>query len=269
MIITLLSLLVFFIGLLFGSFLSSFTYRYPLDISVAKGRSKCPKCKSVISWYHNIPLFSFLFLKGKCSSCKKGIGIRYPLIEFVTASSFLLIFTTSFNCFSYQSPICLLKQSTDMFFYPLIFLLTLILLSTFFIDFEHQLIPDNLIFLGIGLIVVVFFLLDFSGLASSIFSGLIASSFLLILNLLTKGKGMGLGDVKLAILGGMMLLNIQMTIVWIFLSFLTGALVGIILILGKKAKFGKHIPFGPFMVFSLFLTLVFGNDLINYYIQFF
>ena len=148
------------------------------------------------------------------------------------------------------------------------FLLTLILLSIFFIDFEHQLIPDKLVFWGVGLILVAFFLLDFNGLTLSIFSGFVASSFLLFLNLITKGKGMGLGDVKLAILGGMMLLNIQMTLVWIFVSFLTGAFVGIILILGKKAKFGRHIAFGPFMIFSLLLTLGFGNKFLGFYVQF-
>jgi leader peptidase (prepilin peptidase)/N-methyltransferase len=264
-----LGFLVFVVGLLFGSFLSSFTYRYPKDISVAKGRSKCPKCNKVILWYHNIPLFSYLFLGGKCFSCKGKISVRYPLIEFITALAFLFVYKASFECFSSSSPICFLKQSSGFYFYPLIFLLTLILLSIFIIDFEHKLIPDNLVFFGIGLVFLTFLLQDFDGLVVSFLSGLIVSSFLLFLNLVTKGKGMGLGDVKLAILGGMMLIDMRMALVWMFLSFLTGALVGIILILGKKAKFGRHIAFGPFMIFSLFLVLGFGDKLIEFYTQFF
>jgi len=263
-----LSLLVFLVGLLFGSFLTSFTYRYPRNISISKGRSKCPKCGRKIPWYNNIPLFSYIFLGGKCSKCRKNISVRYPLIEFITASTFLFIYRISFNCLFSQSPICIFKQNTDIFFYPLIFLLTLILLSIFFIDYKHQLIPDRLVFWGVGLIFVVLILMNFDGLFQSFYSGLVASSFLLILNLVTKGKGMGLGDVKLAILGGMMLSDINTTIAWMFLSFLTGSLVGIILILGKKAKFGKHIAFGPFLIFSLFLTLGFGDTIISYYIHF-
>src|SRR5260221_14472708 len=114
------------LGLVIGSFLSAFTYRFPRDISTAKGRSKCPRCGSLISWYDNIPLFSFILLSGKCRNCQKPISIRYPIIELTTAVVFVVV---GFNILN--------------------LVLACILISIFVIDFEHQIIPDELIFIGL------------------------------------------------------------------------------------------------------------------------
>ena len=104
--------IVILLGLILGSFLGAFTYRFPKKIPFVKGRSFCPKCKKQIIWFDNIPLFSFLFLKGKCRHCKKKISFRYPLIEVISSIFFLLIY------FNYQAD--LFKVILFLFFYLLI-----------------------------------------------------------------------------------------------------------------------------------------------------
>jgi len=228
-------LLSLVVGLALGSFVSAFTYRYPRGISILKGRSFCDKCKRPIGWKENIPVLSYLLLKGRCKNCKRKISLRYPLIELTTAIGMVL----------------LSGLSNFYFFGPLF----LILLAVLIIDWEKRMIPDELVFAAIGLTLFYFFLIDYSFIFTNLLCGLTASLFLLGLYLVTKGRGMGLGDVKLALLGGLVL-GWPNFVVWLFLSFVTGALVGLILILFKKAKFKEPIPFGPFLVICFWLTVI-------------
>lgn len=238
------NILLFIFGICFGSFVSAVSYRIPNSISFVRGRSICPKCKKQISWYDNIPLISFLLLRGKCRNCKKKISFRYFIIELVSGLGFVLI------GFSYLNSI----------FYLVIFL---ILLTIFVIDLEHQIIPDSLIFTGILVVLVCSPTVLHASLFSALFSGFLGSSLLMILHLLTKGRGMGLGDVKFAILGGM-LVNIRLLPVWLLLSFLTGAIIGCILILLGKAGMKSKIAFGPFLVLGIFLTVIFGESIMQF-----
>ena len=231
------------IGLAVGSFVSAYSYRVPRSISWVRGRSFCPGCKKKISWFDNIPLISYLLLLGRCRSCRKKISPRYPLIELTTALSFVAV-----SYFNYP-----------VYFYFLI----PILICIFVIDLEHQFIPDGLVFFGIVLTFFYFILVDKNTIYLNLLSGFISALFLLILHLITKGKGMGLGDVKFAILGGLVL-GWPYFVVWLFLSFVIGAFVGVILILFKKARFGKKIPFGPYLVVSLWITIIYGNWLLAF-----
>ena len=238
-------LLFIILGLVIGSFLAAYSYRLPKDISIAEGRSFCPNCKKQIEWYDNIPLISFLLLMGKCRQCHSPISYRYFLIELSTALGFLAISKTSGDLIN------------------LIFMLIMfsILVLIFVIDFENQIIPDNLVFAGILLTFVKLLLVDNRSLFEALLSGFLASSFLFAIHLITKGKGMGLGDVKFAILGGL-LMGPKLSFIWLFLSFLTGALVGIILIIGKAAKFKDKIAFGPFLIIGLVATYIWGRNLL-------
>jgi len=222
--------IVFLIGLCFGSFANVLICRLPQGKSIL-GRSFCPRCKKQIAWFDNIPLLSFLLLRGRCHRCQAKISIQYPLVELASAFLFVISFK-------------LLVLSYFIFFA----LLIPVLVAIFVIDVKHQIIPDELIFAGM----VIALLFSFS--FGNLFSGFSAAAFLLILHLVTKGRGMGLGDVKLAILGGMVT-GISGVVNWLFISFLTGAAVGSILILTKKAKLKSKIAFGPFLVAALFLTI--------------
>lgn len=221
----------FILGLVLGSFSNVLIWRIPEGLSIG-GRSVCRKCKGKISWFDNIPLISFLLLKGKCRKCKSKISLRYPLVEILTAVIFSLLYL-KFGL-SYQT--------------LFLALLSPILISIFFIDLDHQIIPDVLVFAGIA----ITFIFNFS--FFNLFSGFLAALFLLFLHFITRGRGMGLGDVKLSILGGMVV-GLNNVFYWLALAFLTGAVVGCILILVKKYGFKSKIAFGPFLVFALFLTI--------------
>lgn len=217
-------ILLFVLGLVFGSFIAALTYRIPKGLSNFKGRSFCDRCKKKIYWYDNIPLVSYLFLNGKCRNCDKHISFRYPLIELTTAVAFVLI---GFNIYW--------------------LLMFLILFSIFIIDFEHQIIPDELVWVGIGL---VFLTSGNQHIASSLLAGFFCASILLLIHLVTLGRGMGLGDVKFAILGGM-IVGLNFSLAWLILSFLTGGLLAVILILWKVKGLKDKIAFGPFLIIGL------------------
>lgn len=216
-------------GFLIGSFLSVLTYRLPRRMQFISGRSRCPQCKHKILWYDNIPLFSFLFLRGKCRNCHRRISIRYPLLEFVTGVTFVVIGPN----ISYL-------------------VLAAIFICVFVIDIEHQIIPDELVFLGLAVVILNLKFEIFNGL----FAGFLAADFLLLLNIVTKGKGMGLGDVKLAILIGS-IIGLRYFLLWLLVSFVIGAIVGIILIIFRKANLKEQIAFGPFLIIGMVVTKFF------------
>jgi leader peptidase (prepilin peptidase)/N-methyltransferase len=229
------------LGLVVGSFLGAYTYRYPRRIQIIKGRSFCPKCETKITWYDNLPLLSFALLNGKCRNCGKKISFRYPVIELMTALGFVGIWY-----FSLPS---------------LLFIILPILMAVFVIDLEHKIIPDELVLGGFILIAFSLLMADNSSFLINLLSGFSAASFLLFLHLITKGRGMGLGDVKLALMIGTFL-GWPKTLTWLLTAFLTGAMVGLILIIIKRFSFGKQIAFGPFLVVSVFLTLIWGRFLV-------
>ncbi len=223
------------LGLILGSFLGALTYRLPRKLSINEGRSKCPNCGKQIEWYDNIPLLSFILLQGKCRSCGEKISFRYPLIEALTAVVFV---------------------SIGLHIFPLI--LASILIAIFVTDIENQLIFDELVFLGLFFVILNLIVLNSDQLFVYLLGGFLASILLLIINFLTNGRGMGLGDVKLAILLGS-LLPIELILVWFFFSFVSGAVVGVILIMVRNAKLKQKIAFGPFLIIGLVLTLFFGQ----------
>ncbi|OGM28871.1 hypothetical protein A2801_02830 [Candidatus Woesebacteria bacterium RIFCSPHIGHO2_01_FULL_41_10] len=248
-------LFILVLGLLIGSFLGAYTYRYPKDIPISKGRSKCPSCKHVIAWYDNIPLVSFILLGGKCRNCKKPISVQYALIESSTAVVFIL--TTLLYPWIVQNIGWI--GSLGIFGLPLVLFFVTLLLAVFYIDFLHQLIPDSVVFIGIITTLVVF-ALGTESFYLNLLSGLLAGSFLLMIHIVTAGRGMGLGDVKLALFIGLVL-GANLTVIWMLLAFILGATAGIILLLFKKVKLKERIAFGPFLVVSFFVVAVWGKML--------
>lgn len=256
-------------GLVAGSFLTAYTYRLPLGKSVKKGRSICPNCKEIIVWYDNIPLLSFLLLKGKCRKCGRKISIRYPVIELISAAGFVGTYYLLAACgttFPASSNlICSWQTILGPFSLPFMLLIFLIVLTIFIIDLEKRIIPDELSLFGLVLVFLILLLIDPSRLYVHLLAGFGVGVFLLLIYILTSGKGMGLGDVKLALFLGS-LLGWPWTAVWLFGAFLTGAIVGSILILIKKISFGKQIAFGPFLILSLVITLIWGEVLLKMYL---
>ncbi len=240
------------LGAIFGSFFAAFSYRIVRGISINSGRSFCDKCKNQINWYDNIPIISFLLLRGNCRWCKKSISKRYPLIEIFYLIGFVIIGI-------YKTQILFNLGIADSLFNFLFLLILFCLLGVVFVvDLEKQIIPDELNYSLIAISFLNLLINSNNQIYIFLFSGLCFSLFLLLINILTKGQGMGLGDVKFAIFPGFLLGPVLGTI-WLFLSFILGAIVGVFLIFIGKSKFGRHIPFGPFLVLSLLIVLVFGN----------
>ncbi len=234
-------LFLFFIGLAVGSFLNVLIDRLPNGESVLIGRSHCDFCKKTLRWYELLPVISWIMQGGKCRRCHKRLSIQYPLIELVTAVGFI---------FLYQ---LLASSMLSLFAYALIFSSLLVI---FVADFKYQIIPDSMIAAGIlGALLVLFFPMNHKlFIMNYIFSAVGASLFFLTLWFITRGRGMGFGDVKLAFLLGL-LLGFPRIIVAFYIAFLTGALVGVILILSGKKSLKSNVPFGPFLILGAVAAL--------------
>ncbi|MBL7154899.1 MAG: prepilin peptidase [Candidatus Portnoybacteria bacterium] len=237
------SVFIFLFGLSVGSFLNVVICRLKSKEPILLSRSHCPHCGTVLKWFDLIPLLSFLIQKGKCRYCGQKISPQYPLVELATGLSFLIIFN--------QFPIF------NLFFYLIIISFLIVI---FVYDLKHYLIPDKIVFPAIGLT----FLYQFfeNSFLNSLLAALLAAGFFLSLVLISKGKWMGLGDVKLVGLMGLVLgwPNICLAL---FLAFLSGAIVGIGLIIAGKKGLKSQIPFGPFLSANTVVVLFYGSQLIE------
>jgi len=256
---------IFIFGLIAGSFLNYVIYRLSIEnygffknILGPKSRSYCPKCDHVLNWQDLLPVFSYLYLGGKCRYCKKPISMQYPLVEVLTGVLFLLILQLE------------LRISTNMFnFADLCFLLyiTAVLIIIFFYDLRHYVIPDRILFPAI----VVTFLYQFIfNQPFLLFNALWAAAgsfvFFTIIFLISKGTWIGFGDCKLVILLGF-LLGFPATLLALFLAFLLGAIIGISAIALKKKGIKSALPFAPFLVTGSFIALFWGHQVISWYIH--
>ncbi len=246
--------LIFIFGLSVGSFLNAAIYRFKKKKTILIDRSKCPKCGETLKWYDLIPLLSFIFLLGKCRYCHKKINWQYPLVEIFTGIVFLLIF--NFSIFS-----------TDNQFLSLAYYLIIasFLIFIFVYDLKYYLILDKVIYPAIGISILYLIFLNFNSWSSYLFSAVLPAGFFLLLILVSRGEWMGLGDVKLAFLMGL-ILDYPGILIALFLSFLSGAGVGLFLIASGKKEMKSEIPFGPFLAGSTILVLLFKPffiDLVN------
>lgn len=249
---------LFTVGLVVGSFLNVLIYRLPHNLPIL-GRSFCPHCKKKIAWHDNIPLISFILLKGRCRKCRSPIGWQYPTVELVTGVLFVLVFLfLPSESIKYQ--VFSIKYLFSLGYYLLIISS---LAAIFFTDLKHGIIPDRIIY-PTATILFLYLILSTKYLIPNHFlSALGAFLFFLFLFFITRGRGMGFGDVKLAFLMGLFL-GFPNIIVALYVAFLTGAAVSLILVLwGKKKLSGGTVPFGPFLVFATLLAFFAGEELLR------
>ncbi|MDO8601418.1 MAG: prepilin peptidase [bacterium] len=239
------SLFIFIFGLIAGSFLNSVIYRLEQGQSFIKGRSFCPHCKHQLAWQDLIPLFSFLILKGKCRYCRQKISWQYPLVELTAGLLFVLIFFV---------------QGWPSLGWNLIIACFFIIIFVY--DLKHYIIPDRVIYPAI----IMAWIFNFS--LVPILSALGAAFFFFLIVLASKGKGMGIGDIKLAFLMGLFLgwPNIAVAL---FSAVFLGAIIGIGLIISAKKTLKSEVPFGPFLAVGTFLALFWGEKIINFYLNLF
>ncbi len=265
---------IFIFGLCIGSFLNCVIYRLEQKKSL-KGRSFCPYCKHTLSWSDLVPVFSLLFLRGKCRYCKKKISVQYPLVEIATGVLFVLILSFGDVGFPAGSPTSVGSLLNIAF----LFYVASVLIIVFVYDLKHYLIPDKILFpaIGVAFIYRLFENLNISNwiLISNLapflnyfWAAAIASGFFLAIFLISGGRWMGFGDVKLAILMGI-LLGFPNILVGLFLAFFFGAIIGVILMVLNKKGLKSEIPFGPFLIAGTFIAMFWSQAIIQWYLKLF
>ncbi len=243
--ITLVNILLFFFGACLGSFANVCIYRIPRGLSIISPSSQCPHCGHAIRWRENIPILSYIFLRGRCSGCKEAISIKYPMAEAISA----LITMRLYAEFGISIIFC----------YYLVFFLILLIIS--FIDMELQIIPDKLSISGIFTGIAGSYILDVPShnVISSILGALLGGGILFIVlvgyYVATKKIGLGLGDVKLLSMIGAFLGWDAIPFV-LFIGAFTGSIWGIGIIAIKKGGRATKIPFGPFLSLGAMASLL-------------
>jgi len=249
-----LSLISIVFGGIVGSFLNVCIFRLPKEESIIWPGSHCPHCKTPIKSYDNIPLISYVLLRGKCRQCHGSISLQYPLVEGITAlSSLLLIMKFGLSV-------------TYLIYFA--FVAALIVITV--IDLYHQIIPDVISLSGIGVGLLASLTVSQINFMNSLLGILCGGgSLFLVATLyqwLFKREGMGGGDVKLLAMIGAFL-GWKAVIVTILLGSLVGSVTGIILMVLKGKGFKYAIPFGPFLSFGAVVALFYGESLINWYLH--
>lgn len=287
----------FIIGMVLGSFIKAISDRSLTDRSFF-GRSYCEKCKHTLAWYDLFPLLSYLTLGGKCRYCKKKIGKEYLAIETLSGILFAFLFWHHFQTLPgindpYNLSVFIFELIFKTFFVLVLSILTLT-------DIKEMLIPDRIVIPAIAittlsLILITIYKVSFlyyflandslgkymlpphgdyfqrhayilsEPLLGSIVCGVLIGAFFLSLVVITRGRGMGGGDIKLGAFIGVGL-GFPYSIFAIMLSFITGAIFSIALILLGKKRFGQTIPFGPFLVLGSLILLFWGDAILKLYL---
>jgi len=238
---------VFIFGLSIGSFLNVLIDRLPKGKTVW-GRSHCDWCKKTLRWYELIPIASWIMQKGRCRHCHRPLSLHYPLVELGTGIGFVMLYSMFHDSF------------LQLFAYLVIFSALVVI---FVADLTYQIIPDSMVFVGIMGVVIRG--IDGGGTrVENVASGFGAALFFFLLWLVTHGRGMGFGDIKLAGFLGM-LLGFPKIVIALYAAFLTGAVGGVILILLRKKSLKSKISFGPFLILGTVTALMWGDTLVTWW----
>lgn len=276
----------FLIGAVLGSFVKALADR-SLTGKSFWGRSYCPSCKAGLRWYDLFPILSYIFLRGRCRYCGKKIPLEYPIAEIILGILIAYLFAQSQSLFT-------LELLFKTFF---IVILTILFLT----DLKKMLIPDRIMIPAIMIgtislaaitiykIAYLYYYLSQSAVGRlllpphseyfqrhaliiaqpffwSLITGVLIGGFFLGLIIITKGKGMGGGDVKLGAFIGIML-GFPQALLALVLAFLTGAVFSVGLVIAGKKHFGQTIPFGPFLVLGALIALFWGGKILNWYLN--
>ncbi|HEV2923600.1 MAG TPA: prepilin peptidase [Solirubrobacteraceae bacterium] len=240
------------LGAIFGSFLNVVAYRLPRRQSLVTPASRCPKCEAPVKPYDNIPIVSWLLLRGRCRSCAAAISPRYPLVEALTAALCVAAVLT------HESAVAIAMSVVVI----------LLVIPAALIDLEHRIIPNRLNALGAVLALVIGLALDPGGEPERLIAAAAAGGFLLVAALAYPG-GMGMGDVKLAAVLGLLLGRAVAPAVLVAL--LTGVLFGVFVIARKGQREGRKtaVAFGPFLALGALVAVFAGQVMVDLYVNHF
>ena len=264
------------LGLCFGSFVNALVWRIHEQskpkskraagdkaLSIAHGRSMCPNCHHTLMWYDLLPLVSWISLAGKCRYCHKAISWQYPAVELITAFTFVLSYV--------YWPIGLNVPSAAVLFgLWLVFLVAFIALAVY--DLRWMILPNRIVF-PLQALAVIYLLIRLAAIEGNIWTAAVApllsvlcsAGLFYLLFQISDGRWIGGGDVKLAVVIGLILGDPALALLMLFIASSMGSLVGIPLLLRGKAKKDTKLPFGPFLIASTIVTQLFGAVLIAWY----
>ena len=242
------------IGLCIGSFLNVVIYRLPLGKSIVSPPSRCRNCDYLLQWYDNIPVLSWLWLRGRCRKCGTGVSIQYPIVELITGALFVLVI--------WLTPVGPLLASR--------LILVCILIALFGIDLEHQILPNSITLPGI-VIGLLFSLIAPPGWKDALIGALLGGGLLYGIAwayyLWRREEGMGMGDVKmLAMIGAF--LGWKAVIVTLVLSSFAGAFIGLGMMAVQKGDMKYALPFGTFLAIGTVIAMFVGDPLVAWYAGF-
>ncbi len=258
--------MIFVMGLCCGSFVNMLVYRtaerYELESRKfkvkSKNRSFCDYCGKQLHWYENVPVISWLLQKGKSMCCRKKLSVLYPITEITTGLLFLLNF--QFSIFNFQSNLNSFNFQFLVQFLIGLIIITFLVFSAVF-DLKYMILPDfSTVILIISVLAI--WLNNNFGKWEYFLAAALAFGFLGLLYLITKGKGMGLGDVKLAVFMGLFLGG-EKTILAFYVAFVIGALISLVLMIFKKVNKKTLIPFGPFLILGVFIAWFLGEQIFS------
>ena len=245
-----LGVLLFLLGASFGSFLNVLVYRLPKGEDFLISRSFCPNCRNKLVWYDLIPVLSFLILKCRCRFCQKKISWQYPAVELISG-----LFFVSAIFWVNTAPEYILYLAVVSFF-----------ISLFVFDIKEYIIPDKI---SLPAIVVIAFLniFFFGNALGIVLGGLIGGIWFLAQFLISKGRWVGGGDIRLGILGGVLLGH---PLIWLSLmvAYIGGSIIALFMILVGKKKIGDKLPFATLLLPAFFVTWLWGDIIWAYYLNF-
>lgn len=249
--------IVFIYGIVIGSFLNVCIYRIPAEKSIVRPASACGSCERTLSWKDLVPILSYMFLKGKCRYCGEKVSMRYPLVEFLTGISLVVLY---------------LRYGLSYSFFKFA-ILTIVLIVIALIDFDTTDVY-SVTTIPFIVLVIVFILMENVGVSTGIteyiknvFLGASGGIFgaLVIGAICYFTGGMGEGDIEIAALIGLFI-GFKLTIFMILLSFIIGGLFGGFLILSKKKSKSDYIAFGPSLAMAAYATIIFGTEFVSKYL---
>ncbi len=254
--------IAFIFGLIIGSFLNVIIWRMHKEESILTGRSHCPKCRHVLGPLELIPVLSFLIQGGKCRHCGKKISWQYPMVELATGVLFLLAYLpydlrlTTYNFFLLAKEWFVISAMIIIFVY----------------DLKYYLIPDKIIYPAAAVVAVTIPLIyggeiSWWGILGPIIAAVLGGGFFLLQYIISKGRWIGGGDIKMGALMGL-ILGLGGLGVALFFSYVVGAIIGLILVAGKIKTMKSQVPFGTFLAAGTIVAMFWGEKILQWYLNF-
>jgi len=267
------SIIIFVLGTAVGSFISVIIFRLKNNKKgIIFSSSICPKCKQKLKWRHLVPVLSYIFLRGKCAYCQTKISPSYFFLEIITGITFVLTFL-HFNFLSPATPLLsdvftqteiIWKTFYIFIFYSVSFSF---LITIFFYDLLYKEIPDKISLPAIIIALAGIIILKYIGNTDALIGAAFGFAFFGIQYVISKGRWVGSGDIRLGILMGL-LMGFDKTILALALAYIAGAIFSTLLLISKKVTKKTEIPFAPFLTLATITAILFGKEIIDFYLNF-